>query len=55
MVKKSPKTTAKKSSARVRDLPARKDPRGGAQKREGAGTSATTRRGAANKGKRQFN
>ncbi len=34
MANKSTKTTRKKSPAKVRDLAARKDPKGGAQKRE---------------------
>jgi len=34
MANKSTKTTRKKSPAKVRDLAARKDPRGGAQKKE---------------------
>jgi hypothetical protein len=57
MVKKSPKTTAKKSSRKVRDLPARKDPRGGSQKKETAGNTSSTRRGAtgASNGKLRLN
>ena len=35
MANKSTKTTRKKSPAKVRDLAARKDPKGGAQKKEG--------------------
>lgn len=38
MAKKTSKTTSKKSATKVRDLSARKDPKGGAQKREGQGT-----------------
>ncbi len=45
MAKKPTKTTAKKSPTKVRDLSARKDPKGGAQKREnpalGGGTTRT--------------
>ena len=33
----------KKSSGKVHDLMTRKDPRGGAQKKEGPGMNATTR------------
>lgn len=43
MPKKSSKTTSKKSSAKVRDLAARKDPKGGAQKREGPQMDGSTR------------
>ena len=35
MANKSTKATRNKSSAKVRDLAARKDPKGGAQKKEG--------------------
>lgn len=45
MAKKSIKTTAKKSSTKVRDLSARKDPKGGAQKREDPNLGAGTTRG----------
>jgi hypothetical protein len=50
MAKKTTKTTAKKPSAKVRDLAARKDPKGGAQKREvpemAGSTRARTQRGS---------
>ncbi len=45
MAKKSTKTTAKKSSTKVRDLSARKDPKGGAQKRENPNLGGGTTRG----------
>lgn len=40
MAKKSTKPTRKKSPAKVRDLAARKDPKGGAQKKEGPNLGA---------------
>ncbi len=43
MAKKPTKSTAKKPSAKVRDLAARKDPKGGAQKREGPEMAGSTR------------
>lgn len=43
MAIKPTKTTTKKSSSKVRDLSARKDPKGGAQKKEGPATNRTTR------------
>ena len=45
MVTKVKKTTRKKSPAKVRDLAARKDPRGGAQKREGPDMTGKARGG----------
>ncbi len=47
MKSKSTKTTRKKSTGKVRDLAAQKDPKGGAQKKEGAGMSRNTRGGTA--------
>ncbi len=47
MANKSTRATRKKSSAKGRDLPAQKDPKGGAQKREGPGLNAVTRGGGA--------
>lgn len=43
MANKSTKTTRKKSPAKVRDLAARKDPKGGAQKKEGLDLGGKTR------------
>ncbi|MGI8955841.1 MAG: hypothetical protein ACR2II_02860 [Chthoniobacterales bacterium] len=43
MAKKTSKTTAKKSPAKVKDLAARKDPKGGAQKKEGPAMGGSTR------------
>lgn len=43
MAKKVTKTTAKKSSAKVRDLATRKDPKGGAQKKEDPQLGGSTR------------
>ncbi len=43
MAKKPTKTTAKQPSAKVRDLAARKNPKGGAQKREGPALGGSTR------------
>jgi hypothetical protein len=40
MANKPTKPTRKKSSAKVRDLAARKDPKGGAQKKEAPGLGA---------------
>jgi hypothetical protein len=45
MAIKPTKTTRKKSSGKVRDLSARKDPRGGAQKKESPAATANTRGG----------
>jgi hypothetical protein len=45
MANKSTKATRKKSSAKVRDLAVRKDPKGGAQKKEGQEMGGTTRGG----------
>lgn len=45
MVTKVKKTTRKKSPAKVRDLAARKDPKGGAQKREGPDMTGKARGG----------
>ena len=42
MANKSTKTTRKKSPDKVRDLAARKDPKGGAQKKEGQELGGTT-------------
>ena len=39
------KLKKKKSPGKVRDLAARKDPKGGAQKKEGPASNASTRRG----------
>ncbi|MGH8092637.1 MAG: hypothetical protein ACREIF_04105 [Chthoniobacterales bacterium] len=47
MATKPTKTTRKKTSGKVRDLTARKNPSGGAQKREGPGMNATSQRGGA--------
>ena len=47
MATKSTKAIRKKSSGKVRDLTSRKNPRGGAQKREGPGMNATSQRGSA--------
>lgn len=57
MATKTKKTAAKKSAAKMRDLPARKNPQGGAQKKEfgNPGTDQATRRGATNRGTRQLN
>ena len=44
MAKKPSKSTAKKSSTKVRDLSARKDPKGGAQKREDPNLGGSTTR-----------
>ncbi len=47
MAIKPTKTTVKKSSSRkVRDLSTRKDPKGGAQKKEGPALNRTTRAGS---------
>ncbi len=43
MAKKPTKTTGRKPSAKVSDLAARKDPKGGAQKREGPEMAGSTR------------
>ena len=48
MKSKSTKTARKKSAGKVRDLAARKDPKGGAQKKEGLGMSRNARGGPAN-------
>ncbi len=45
MAKKPTKTAAKKSSTKVRDLSARKNPKGGAQKREDPALGGGTTRG----------
>ncbi len=44
MATKTKKTSAKKPAAKMRDLPTRKNPKGGAQKKEtdGGGTNQTT-------------
>lgn len=42
---KAKKTTRKKSPGSVRDLATRKDPKGGAQKREGSEMAGGTTRG----------
>ncbi len=57
MATKTKKTAAKKSATKMRDLPARKNPQGGAQKKESGnlGTDQATRRGATNRGTRQLN
>lgn len=43
MAKKPTKTASKKSSTKVRDLSSRKDPKGGAQKREDPALGGSTR------------
>ncbi len=43
MAIKPTKTTRENASSKVRDLTAEKDPRGGAQKKEGPGLNAPTR------------
>ncbi|MBA3544452.1 MAG: hypothetical protein H0T83_08445 [Chthoniobacterales bacterium] len=45
MAIKATKATRKKSSRKVRDLTSRKDPKGGAQKKEGPGLNMNTRGG----------
>lgn len=45
MVTKAKKATRKKTPDEVRDLTARKDPKGGSQKREGPDMSEKTRGG----------
>ena len=47
MANKNTRATRKKSSTKVRDLAAQKDPRGGAQKKEGPGQNAINRGGGA--------
>lgn len=47
MANKPTKTTRKKSPAKVRDLAARKDPKGGAQKKEGPALPGDKRSGGA--------
>ena len=56
MATKTKKTAAKKSATKMRDLPATKDPKGGAQKKEvnDPGTAGMTRRGSTNRGTRQL-
>jgi hypothetical protein len=44
-IKTKKSTSRKKSATKVRDLAVRKDPRGGAQKREGPDLTAGTTRG----------
>lgn len=46
MAIKPTKVTPRKSSSKVRDLTARKDPRGGAQKKEKPAMDATRRGGS---------
>lgn len=55
MATKTKKTTGKKSSAKVRDLSARKDPKGGAQKKETQGDTDSMRRGSATNRVRNLN
>lgn len=58
MATKTKKTSAKKPAAKMRDLPVRKNPKGGAQKKEIGGTpdtSRVTRGGSANRVSRQVN
>ncbi len=58
MATKAKKTAAKKPAAKMRDLPARKNPKGGAQKKEvggDGGTDGMTRGGAGNRATRQVN
>lgn len=45
MATKPKKSIGKKSSGKVRDLSARKDPKGGAQKKEGPNMAGNTRGG----------
>ena len=45
MAIKPTKATRKKTSRKVRDLTSRKDPKGGAQKKEGPGLNLNTRGG----------
>lgn len=52
MATKTKKTSAKKSGAKMRDLPVRKNPQGGAQKKEfenPGGTDQATRGGSTNR------
>ena len=49
MATKPTKATRKKPSRKVSDLAARKDPRGGAQKKEGPAMSMNTRGGTPNR------
>jgi hypothetical protein len=44
-----PKPTRKKSSRKVRDLTAKRDPKGGGQKRESSSLDMNTQRGTAAK------
>lgn len=58
MATKTKKTSAKKPVAKMSDLPARKNPKGGAQKKEVGGspdTSRVTRGGSPNRVSRQVN
>ncbi len=58
MATKTKKTSAKKSAAKMRDLPVSKNPKGGAQKKEIGGTpdtSRVTRGGSPNRVTRQVN
>ena len=56
MATKSTKSKGKKSTSKIRDLSARKNPKGGAQKKETQGETGSMRRGGAtNRGVRNLN
>ncbi len=57
MATKTKKTAAKKSATKMKDLPVRKNPKGGAQKKEtdNPDTDRMTRGGSTNRATRQLN
>ncbi len=45
MATKTKKTSTKKPASKMRDLPTKKNPKGGAQKKEGNGTTSSMSKG----------
>ncbi|MEO6872230.1 MAG: hypothetical protein ABI233_08445 [Chthoniobacterales bacterium] len=53
MATKTKKTAAKKTTTKMRDLPAKKNPKGGAQKKETSGSTSSKKIGGSTFGARR--